>query len=334
VIEENWDALDRWQRRLLALNSDLVWRAGRGMDYGDWLSVDAKSREDITTPKELISTAYWAYTTSLMAQMARAIGKEDEALRYSGLSGAIRTAFVKNFVSPDGRVGNGSQTSAILALRFELLPVEMRKAAATQLVSDISRRGNKLSTGFLGTPYILDALDQSGESELLTSLLLQNGYPSWGFMTMSGATTTWERWDGVKDGKVTGSLNHYALGAICGFLFRRIVGIDTDGIGFERVRIRPLVDKRLDQGGGQYDSIMGPIATEWQRDADGAFRLSVQLPANTRGEIHLPAAQSAKIFEGRRVIDLRKDLRILRRDANEIVILAPSGEYQFSVQNA
>jgi alpha-L-rhamnosidase len=334
VIQENWEAMDRWQRRLLAQNSDWVWRSGRGMDYGDWLSVDAKSLEDVTTPKELISTAYWAYSTTLMSQMARAIGNENDALRYSGLSGAIRAAFVKNFVSANGRVGNGSQTSAVLALRFDLLPAELRKAAATQLVSDISRRGNKLSTGFLGTSYILDALDQSGQSELITSLLLQNGYPSWGFMTVNDATTIWERWDGVKDGKVTGSLNHYALGAVCGFLFRRLAGIETDGVGFERVRIRPLVDKRLDQGGGRYESIMGKFSVDWQRDADGAFRLSVLLPANTRGEIHLPAAQSAKILESRRPIDARKDLRILSRNAEVIVLEAPAGEYQFSVQPA
>ena len=331
IIEENWDALDRWQRRLAAQNPDLVWRANRGMDYGDWLSVDAKSREDITTPKELISTAYWAYSTTLMAQMATAIGKDADALRYSGLSAAIRAAFVKNFVSANGRVGNGSQTSAILALRFDLLPVELRKAAVTQLVSDISRRGNKLSTGFLGTPYILDALDRGGATETAMALLLQDAFPSWGFMTANGATTLWERWDGLKDGKVTGSLNHYAFGAVAGFLFRRIAGIDTDGVGFERLRIRPLVDKRLNKGGGRYDSVMGTVSTEWQRDADGAFRLTVKLPANARASVHLPASAAAKISEGRRSIDARKDLRILSRDENEVVIEVPAGDYQFSV---
>lgn len=333
IIEQNWDAMDRWQQRLLELNPDHLWRNARGLDYGDWLSVDAKSRDDITTPKELISTAYWAYSSGLMAQMAAAIRRDGDAERYRLLSERIREAFVAQFVRhTDKRLGNGSQTSAVLALRFGLLPDSLRPLALSQLAQDIGRRGNKLSTGFLGTPYILDALAEAGDPTTALSLLTQTDYPSWGFMMTQGATTMWERWDGIRDGKVTGSLNHYALGAISGFILRRIAGIDTGSIGFERVLIRPLFDGRLTSGGGDYDSQMGRVSTDWRREINGAFRLSIRLPANTRGEVHLPVSNRARIMESARRLSGRKDVRLLRRDRELTVIELGSGSYDLSVE--
>jgi alpha-L-rhamnosidase len=328
VIEENWEALDRWQRRLLELNPDHVWRNSRGLDYGDWLAVDAG------TPKELVSTAYWFYSASLLAEMAEATDRASDAQRYRDLAGRIRDAFVAGFVAPDGTVGNGSQTSAILALRFGLLPAERREAVVARLAADIARRGNKLSTGFLGTPYILDVLAEHGRTDVAVSLLLQTEYPSWGFMMKSGATTVWERWDGVKDGKVKGSLNHYALGAVVGFLFRRLAGIDTGIIGFRRVRVRPLIDARLGRGGGDYTSVMGRISTDWSREAGGVFRLILRLPANCMGEVHLPATEGARIFEGRRRLGRRGDVTLQRWESGVAVIETGSGEYEFVVEPA
>ncbi|MBM0104761.1 family 78 glycoside hydrolase catalytic domain [Steroidobacter sp. S1-65] len=351
VIAENWAAMDRWQRRLLELNPDYVWRNSRGLDYGDWLSVDAKSREDITTPRELISTAYWAYSAQLMSQMATAIDRRADSERYAQLAAAIKRAFVTHFVTPETdqmagpaqngvrggtgaamRIGNGSQTSAVLALKFDLLPPELRPVAIKQLAGDIRRRDTHLSTGFLGTPYILDALAEHGEATLAISLLLQTTFPSWGFMFANGATTPWERWDGIKDGVITGSLNHYALGAVVGFLYRRLAGIDAATPGFERVRIRPLKDARLSAGGGMYEAITGTIATDWRVLDSGAYQLDVALPANTRGEIHIPARGTQTIKEGRRSIDGRADVRLLTRDGQTAVVEVASGQYRFTAE--
>jgi alpha-L-rhamnosidase len=215
------------------------------MDYGDWLSVDAKSRSDITTPKELVSTAYWAHSTDLLAQMAKATGRPADAARLTALRAVkIGEAFAREFVRPDGGVGNDSQTSHILALRFGLVPPALRQASADRLAADIRRRGTKLSTGFIGTPYILDALADHGHADLAYGLLLQTDLPSWGYQVGQGATTVFERWDGLKDGVVQGSLNHYAFGAVCGFIWRRIIGIDALEPGF-KIAFRPLVDPRL-----------------------------------------------------------------------------------------
>jgi alpha-L-rhamnosidase len=324
VIDENWAAMDRWSRRLIETNPDHVWRNGRGMDYGDWLSVDAKSRSDVTTPKELVSTAYWAWSTDLLAQMARASGRAAEATRLEALRVAIGEAFVRQFVRPDGGVGNDSQTSHILALRFGLVPPALRAASAGRLAADIRRRGDKLSTGFIGTPYILDALADHGHADLAYSLLLQTGLPSWGYQVGQGATTVFERWDGMKDGVVTGSLNHYAFGAVCGFIYRRVVGIDALEPGFRTIAFRPLIDPRLPGASGDYESVLGRISCAWRRTAKG-LAVEVTVPANAKARVHLPVPPGATVREGRRIITL------LERSETEAVVQVGSGSYSFTV---
>jgi alpha-L-rhamnosidase len=297
IIDENWDAMDRWNRRLLALNPDFVWRNSRGMDYGDWLSVDAKSRSDITTPKELVSTAYWAHSTDLLAQMAKATGRDADAARLTALRARIADAFARAFVRPDGGIGNDSQTSHILALRFGLAPTALRQASANRLAADIRRRGTKLSTGFIGTPYILDALADTGHADLAYGLLLQTDLPSWGYQVGQGATTVFERWDGLKDGVVQGSLNHYAFGAVCGFIWRRIIGIDALEPGFRKIAIRPLVDPRLPGAAGDYESVVGRISSAWKRTARGV-RYNIAIPPNTTARVELPGDPALEIGSG------------------------------------
>jgi alpha-L-rhamnosidase len=256
--------------------------------------------------------------------MARASGRAADAARLEALRAAIGEAFAREFVRPDGGVGNDSQTSHILALRFGLVPPALRAASAGRLAADIRRRGDKLSTGFIGTPYILDALADHGHAELAYSLLLQTGLPSWGYQVGQGATTVFERWDGLKDGVVTGSLNHYAFGAVCGFIYRRVVGIDALEPGFKRIAFRPLIDPRLPGAAGDYESVLGRISCAWRRTA-GGLAVDVTVPANAAAEVHLPASPGAVIREGRRTITP------LQRDPNTAVVQIGSGSYRFTV---
>jgi alpha-L-rhamnosidase len=325
VIDENWAAMDRWSRRLLATNPDHVWRNGRGMDYGDWLSVDARSRSDVTTPKALVSTAYWAWSTDLLAQMAQASGRTTDADRLAALRTAIGEAFAREFVRPDGGVGNDSQTSHILALRFGLVPPALREASAGRLAADIRRRGDKLSTGFIGTPYILDALADHGHADLAYGLLLQTDLPSWGYQVGQGATTVFERWDGLKDGVVTGSLNHYAFGAVCGFLWRRVIGIDALEPGFKAIAFRPLPHPRLSGAAGTYESAMGRIACAWRRRGD-SLAVDVTVPANATARVEIPAGRGAIVREGGRAA------RVAERTDEVAVIEIGSGAYGFTVK--
>jgi alpha-L-rhamnosidase len=317
ILEENWPAMWRYAQRLSELNPDLVWRHGRGMDYGDWLSVDARSRQDETTPKTLIASAYWAQGCGLMAQMAVAIGRHTEAALLRSRQQGIVRAWRQSFMGVGGLVGNGSQTSQALALRFGLLPAGLRAAAAARLAAEVRGRGVHLSTGFIGTPYLLDALADHGHGALAVELLLQTGYPSWGYQIAQGATTVFERWNGLRDGVVTGSLNHYALGAVCGFVFRRLLGIDAAAPGFKRIALRPLTDPRIGAVEGVYESALGPVASAWHWEGP-VLSLRFSVPAQAEAQLELELLPGTRLTRDNGRAD-----DILHRGSSAKALLGP-----------
>lgn len=330
IIDENWDAMQRYIRFIHARNPDYVWRHGRANDYGDWLALDAKHPGDPTTPKELIGTATWAHSVSCLVDMARASGREDDARQYEAMRAALVRSFADTFVAADGTVGNGSQTGYILALRYGLVPDALRAAAADRLVADIRRRGTLLSTGFLGTPGSLDVLCDIGHTQLAYDLLLRTEFPGWGYMIAKGATTIWERWNGDTGDVSMNSFNHYALGAICGFVFRRIAGIDATRPGFSAFRFKPEFDARVPRGGARYDSVMGTIRTRWEHQGD-RFTLELTVPANVSAQLHLPAGRNTRIVESGREIGAHRDVVQLRRERDTAILGVGAGEYRFSV---
>lgn len=291
VITANWQAMDRYMDWILGNNPDYRWGKARGADYGDWLSVDADPANpgEATTPKDLIGTAFWAEDARMMAQMAQAIGNAAAEAKYRQLFADIRTAFNAAYVKADGTIGNASQTSYILPIRFGLLSPQQTADAGKRLAADIARRGNHLSSGFLGTPHILDALALSGQEEMAITLLLQRTKPSWGYMVENGATTMWERWNSDEGDVSMNSRNHYAFGAIGAFLFRRIAGIAPLEAGFGKVDVAPIMDPRLGNGGATYRSAHGTIRTDWTAK-DGTFRLDVELPASVEAQVRLPGS--------------------------------------------
>lgn len=299
IIEANWAAMDAYMAWIAGNNPDHIWAKSRGADYGDWLAVDSSPVNPglATTPKDLIGTAFWASNAAMMAEMATATNRTDDAARYRRLFETIKAAFTAAFVKTDGSIGNASQTSYILPIRFGLLSKEAAREAGLRLVADIERRGGHLSTGFLGTPHILDALAMTGHESTAVSLLLQRSFPSWGYMVEKGATSMWERWNSDTSDGGMNSRNHYAFGAIGGFLFRRIAGIAPATPGFTQVAIAPILDARLKSAGATYRSASGPIRTDWAVSGS-TFRLDVELPAGVRGEVTLPQGKAAKANPG------------------------------------
>jgi len=324
TIADNWAAMSKWMTFLAEANPDCVWRNKRGIDLGDWLSVDAVQPADETTPRVLVATAYWAYSAALMTEMAEAVGRRQEALAYAELRRNISRAFAAEFVKDDGSVGNGSQTSHVLALHFGLVPENLRPAAAAKLAADTRRRGMRLSTGFLGTPYLLDVLDDNGQREVAISLLLQTEYPSWGYMVRKGATTMWERWNSDVGDVAMNSYNHYAFGAVVGFMYRRLGGISAAAPGFRRIVVDPIFDSRIGNVRAEYESVLGRIATEIRGNGDRLTTLRVVVPPNAVAEVHLP---SLAWREGKASVHGRKETG--RDGMPGLVVEIGSGEYEF-----
>lgn len=338
VVKTNWSAMTRYLKFIQDNNPEYVWRNARSADFGDWMSVGPTMLgADIepTTPKELIGTAYWANSANLMSQMADAVGRDEDAARFRSIFEKVRSAFNKSYVQEDGTIGNGSQTSYVLALALGLVEGEVRRRAEQLLAKDVRDRDVSLTTGILGTQFILDVLADAGFEGLAYGLLLRTEYPSWGYMFRNGATAIWENWTGefeyVRGTNAFVSRNHYALGSVCGFLFRRMAGIDAEAPGFSEISIRPVVDPRMTQGGGDYDSIMGRISTDWSKDATGTFTLKAEIPANTTATVYIPVSRNSRITEGRIDVTERNDMRVVSRLDDVAAVSIGSGSYRFVV---
>nr|MDQ3604118.1 family 78 glycoside hydrolase catalytic domain [Actinomycetota bacterium] len=237
IVERHYSAMTRWMEYLYEANPDLIRKNRMGNNYGDWLS----PKGDLT-PKDLLATAYWAYDAGLMAEMAGAIGRHDDAREYRDLNENIKAAFEEAYVSPDGRIQGDTQTCYLLALHMELLPEDLRSAAAEHLVRSIEREDWHLSTGFAGVGYLCPVLTEAGYADVAYRLLENETYPSWGYTVKNGATTIWERWDGWTEengfqSPNMNSFNHYSLGSVGEWLYRYVAGIDQDpgGTGYERI---------------------------------------------------------------------------------------------------
>ncbi len=300
IIIENWQAMVRYLKYVESNSKDYI---RPGSFLGDWLA------PDMTTPNNLISTCYFAMTTQMMSEMASAIGKEEEAQQYDRLYSNIRKAFQEKFITQEGVVGSGSQTSYVLALKAQMIPDTLKEKVVNNLVSAIKERDWHVSTGFLGTPYLLFVLSENGRSDIAYKLLLNETFPSWGYMIKNGATTWWEHWDSDTGDPKMNSFNHYAFGSVVEWIYREMLGInvDTNSSGFKEIFISPEFDLsgNISHAKGSYNSVYGEIVSEWQMNSDNTVTLKVNIPANTTATIIKP--QMAKNFvKDNKVVDAEK----------------------------
>ncbi len=313
--------------------------------FGDWLALDGGDAAQPTgvvggnTPKDLIGTAFFAYSARLLSQMAAALGKSADAERYQQLYQSVRAAFQNRFVTPDGLIGSGTQTAWVLALAFDLLPAPQRQCAAIALVGDIQRRGTRLSTGFVGTPFLPFVLTEAGRLDVAYQLLLQKNWPSWLYAVTQGATTIWERWDGwthergFQDPGMN-SFNHYAYGAIGDWLYRVVAGIEADPAqpGYKHILLKPRPGGGLTFAKAEHRSLFGLIKSHWTVEAN-SLTWEVTVPPNTTTEAHIPAGPQSRILEGGAPIEQAAGLKFLRRDEQSAVFELLPGVYRFTVEN-
>lgn len=332
ILEKHLPAMTRWVEWCRQHSTNLIRDKDRGNDYGDWLSIGAN------TPKDLIGTAYFAYSTHLVAKAYKAIGKEAEAAKYQQLFEDIKAAFNKKYVDADGRIHGNTQCCYAMALKFELLPDALRPKAAQYLEDDIKSKGWHLSTGFVGVSYLLPVLTRSGKADTAYRLLMQDTFPSWLFSVKHGATTIWERWDGWTPEKGfqdpgMNSFNHYSLGSCGEWLYDTVAGIGLDPAtpGFRHIVIHPRVGGGLTSASASWQSIRGKIASAWTVK-DGALTLNITIPANTTATVYIPAAGAESVTESGKPADKAEGVKLLRTEAGETVFEVQSGSYTFATK--
>jgi alpha-L-rhamnosidase len=327
ILERHLPAMTKWVEFMREHSNNLVREGNRGSDYGDWLSINAN------TPKDLIGTAFFAYSTHLLAQSYAALGHEAKARKYEQLFEDIKTAFNKRYVSPDGSIKGNTQCAYAMALRFDLLPDDMRPKAAQHLEDDIKTKGWHLSTGFIGVGYLLPVLTETGNANTAYRLLLQDTFPSWLFSVKHGATTIWERWDGWTPDKGfqdpgMNSFNHYSLGSCGEYLFGGIGGINPASPGYKTILIKPVICDGLTWAKASYDSIHGRIATYWKKNGK-QLELDVTIPANTTAKVYIPTNSDAKVTESGVSLAKANGVSVIRHEPDSLVVNVGSGNYKF-----
>ncbi len=329
ILEKHLPAMTRWVEWCRVHSTNLIRDKDRGGDYGDWLSIGAD------TPKDLIGTAYFAYSTDLLARSYRAVGDTANAAKYEKLFRDIKAAFIKRYVKPDGRIHGNTQCCYAMALKFNLLPDDLRTKAAQYLEDDIRAKGWHLSTGFVGVSYLLPVLTQASKINTAYRLLMQDTFPSWLFSVKHGATTIWERWDGWTPDKGfqnpgMNSFNHYALGSCGQWLFDTVagIGLDPEQPGYKHIIIHPRVGGGLTWARASLRSIHGEIVSLWKLK-DGAVTLDVTIPANTSAVVSLPAASTAAVTESDKPAAQAEGVKLLGAAHGDAVYEVQSGKYHF-----
>jgi alpha-L-rhamnosidase len=281
-----------------------------GFHWGEWLEpgADLKGPEEFAEFREAdksdVATAYFAYSAGLMSRIAEAIDRADDAERYRELADAVRHAWRAEFIGPHGRLHPDTQANHVRALAFDLVPGALRAATAARLVELVRAADTHLATGFLATAYLLPVLADAGHLDVAYELLFSDTPPSWLYMIDRGATTMWERWDGIRpDGTPFESLNHYSKGAVVSFLHRYVGGIRLlgDGPAYRRFRIEPCPGGGISWAQTRHHSPYGPIESAW-RLVDGALELTAVVPPGTTAEIVLPGRSAEEVGAGRHTI--------------------------------
>jgi alpha-L-rhamnosidase len=336
ILENQYPGMKAWVEYIRRSAGDtLIWK--RGSVFGDWLfyhpPVNNHPEPDGYTDHDFIATAFYAYSTSILALAAKELGKTDDEKFYSELFNKIKEVFIYEYVTKAGRVGTNSQTSYVLALMFNLLPENLNEKAAGFLVDDIRSRGNHLSTGFLGTPYLCHVLSAYGYTDVAYDLLLQESYPSWLYPVKMGATTIWERWDGQKTDSTfqdpgMNSFNHYAYGAIGDWMYRVSAGIETRDPGYKHLILQPHPTKKLTFSKATFESSYGTVISGWERKGT-EITVEVKIPANCSASIILPADYASKITYNGNAISESKLFSTIKTQGKNTVIETGSGEYLF-----
>jgi alpha-L-rhamnosidase len=322
ILAEMWPSMVRWLDR-----AERMARTGRhpsraasrpepapheqylwdtGFHWGEWM-VPGDDVGDfdafVGADKGDVATAYFARSARLMAAIAGVLGRDRDADRYAELAGRIRDAWCAEYVDADGRLVPDTQANHVRALAFGLVPRRLRPAAAARLVELIRAADTHLGTGFLATPMLLPALTDAGHLDVAYELLFSDTEPSWLTMIDRGATTMWERWDGVgADGVPHDSLNHYSKGAVVSYLHRYVAGIELldDAPGYRRFRVRPRPGGGLTWAEAAHESPYGRLAVSWRLDGED-LELRVDVPAGTSAEVVLPDGRTEQAGPGSHV---------------------------------
>lgn len=349
ILEDNYASMSKYMGFLAAQSGGGFTYNGGGTSTGDWLAYEAMDAR-------YVSVCYYAYVAQLMSKIAAVLSETEadayhaDMARYNELYENIKKEFQTRYLY-NGLPTITTQTSYLLALKFDLLPEASREKALSLLRAKIADNGYKLSTGFVGTGILNQTLSQFGQDDLAYDLLLQRQNPSWLYSVDQGATTIWERWDSYtietgfnKHPWNMNSFNHYAYGVVAEWMFRYVGGIEADEAqpGFKHIILQPTPDYRDEFPSGQerithasasHRSAYGIISSAWNYKEDGRISYTATVPANTTATLYLPVLENTDdITEGGKPLKEAEGVTLKGIVNGKAVIELQSGTYEFNTE--
>lgn len=303
VLERQWPSAKAWvdllERRA---GDDRLWIGD--FQLGDWLDPAAPPEDpaQAMTDRDLVASAYFAWSARHLAKTAQVLGRDQDADHYGQLADEVAAAIRSRYLDQDGRLAQESQTGYAMLICMELVDGELLTVAGNRLRDLVETAGHRISTGFVGTPLVSEALTRTGALETAYRQLLERGCPSWLYPITQGATTIWERWDSqledgtINPGQMT-SFNHYALGAVARWMYTTIAGIEQTAPGWRRIRFQPRPGGDLTWARASHMSPYGLVAIEWSVDGD-EFSVRTTVPTGTTAELIMPDGSKVSLTPG------------------------------------
>jgi len=331
LIEDYYDSLKKYVEFLRGKAENGLLKYSY---YGDWVAIDK-------CPGSLVSTFYYYYDTKILADMARLINKTADAQAYDKLAGEIKTAFNREFFDPKTRHYGPTQTANALPLFIGLATDKERGPAWSELFNDLVYEHNShLTTGIIGTKYILDVLTSTGNSDLAYDILTKTDFPSYGYMLKNGATTLWEIWQ-QREGPSMNSHNHPMFGSIGAWFYRALAGINIapDSEAYKKLVIKPQMVRDLTHASGSLSTINGEVSCAWSK-GDRHVKLEAVIPVGSEALIYIPVfkLRNLQLTEGGTVVFADSQLKTslpgiksIEAKGGNLIIRVGSGRYTFKL---
>lgn len=314
ILEESYDSMERyvkackfWANLIGFGKHRYVWHTPAVFHFGDWIAPDVPKMSQWQGRSKWTATASLCNTSAMLANISELLGKNEKAAQYRELSRKVADAYQSLLLDENGKLKNEFQTGYVLPLYFGMLDEPRRKAAAKNLAELVTKNNYCIGTGFPGTPYILFALMDNGYPDVAYRMLMNTMCPSWLYEVRVGATTIWERWDGldekghcpIGDDGTGGmiSYNHYASGAVGDFLYRRVAGLEATSAGYRTFRVCPVPGGGLTWAKAEVMTAYGKAGSSWTIH-DGKFIICVTVPAGTECTLVLPSGAEKKLTQG------------------------------------
>lgn len=284
-----------------------LWNTPSVLHFGDWVAPDVPKMSQWQKRSKWTATASLKNTSGLLADIAAILGYSDDEKKYRNISSKAAQAYRDILTDGNGKLNEEFQTAYVLPLYFGIFEGKEKENAVDNLVKLVHKSSYCIGTGFPGTPYILFALADNGRADVAYKMLFNEKCPSWLYEVKQGATTIWERWDGLDekgecpigdDGTdMMISYNHYASGAVGDFMYRRIAGIEMTEPGYRGFRIKPVMTEQISSAKGSVETPYGEIVSDWKTE-NGRFTIQVHVPVGTTCSLELPDGSVEQLASG------------------------------------